>query len=131
MDCRLLYPSAFLSSADLGGKDVTLTIRRVDVEELKTERGPEKKPVMRFEETKAKAEATSTKEKGLVLPKVNAMTIASMYGNEVDGWVGKRVTLYPTRVQAFGKEVDAIRIRPEVPAPAKQSAPAALPGGVG
>lgn len=117
MDVRLLYPSLYLGSADLHGKDVPLTIRRVVVEELKTERGPTKKPIVYFVETKAAAEKAGTpeKEKRLVMNKTNAMVIASMHGNELDNWPGKRVTLYPTKAEAFGKSVDCIRIRPTEP----------------
>jgi len=106
MDVRLLYPSLYLGAVDLNGKDVTLTIRRVIVEDLKTERGTEKKPVMYFEETKK-----NDKEKRLVLNKTNAMAIAAIHGNEVNDWTGKQVTFCPTKVSAFGKEVDAIRVR--------------------
>lgn len=120
MDYRLLYPTLYLSAADLAGKDVTLTIRAVVVEELKTERGPEKKPVVYFVETRAKAEQSgdASKEKRLVMNKTNAATIASLYGNEVDDWKGKRITLHTERVSAFKKTQEAIRVRPSVPATA-------------
>ena len=122
MDVRLLYPSLYLGAPDLHGTDVHLTMRRVVVEGLKTERGEEKKPVLYFEETKAKAEKTNTadKEKRLVLNKTNALMIASMHGHEVNDWPGKRVTLYATKAQAFGKTVDCIRIR-ETPPPATEA----------
>lgn len=111
MDYRLLFPSLYLSSADLHGKDVPLTIRRVVVETLKTERGDEKKPVVYFEETAKKAAESGTKEKRLVLNKTNARSIASQHGNEIDNWAGKKITLYPTTAQAFGETKDCIRIR--------------------
>lgn len=118
MDVRLLYPNNYLSGLDLGGKDVTLTIRRVVVEALKTERGEEKKPVMYFEETRKKAEQNGdvSKEKRLVMNKTNAMTIASLLGNEIDNWKGQRITLFAMPVAAFGKTTDAIRVRPTLPA---------------
>jgi hypothetical protein len=120
MDVRLLYPSLYLGAPDLYGKDANLTIRRLVVEELKTERGSERKPILYFEETKAKAEKAGTpeKEKRLVLNKTNAMSIAAIHGNEVDGWKGKCITLYPTKAQAFGKQVDCIRVRDTAPATA-------------
>lgn len=118
MDARLLFPTLFLSSLDLGGKDVTLTIRRVVVEELKTEKGPQKKPVIYFEETRKKAEANgdASKEKRMVMNKTNMLTIGDLYGFEMDDWRGKRITLYSTKVDSFGKKVDAIRVREQVPA---------------
>ena len=116
MDFRLLFPSLYLGAADLHGKDATLTIRRIIVEELKTDRGDEKKPVIYFEETAAKAAKSGDKEKRIVLNKTNATAIAFLYGNEIDDWTGKRITIYPTKAQAFGKIVDCIRVREEVPA---------------
>lgn len=115
MDVRLLFPSLYLSAPDLRGEDRTLTIRAVAVDELKTSAGTEKKPCVYFEETKAAAERDGKKERRLVLNKTNAMTVASLYGYEVDEWVGKRITLFPTQADAFGKTVDCIRIRPTVP----------------
>lgn len=115
MDVRLLFPSKYLAAVDLRGKDVVLTIRRVAVEELKTERGTEKKPLVYFKETAAKAEKTGDDEKRLVLNKTNAMTIGGIYGMEVDDWKDKPITLYPTKVQAFGEMKDCIRVRPEAP----------------
>lgn len=120
MDFRLLYPNLFISGVELRGKDVTLTIRKVVVETLKSERGEEKKPVVYFEETRKKAEQDGdvSKEKRLVMNKTNAVTIASIYGNEIDNWKGKQITLYATPVAAFGKTSDAIRVRPVAPATA-------------
>ncbi len=122
MDYRLLFPNLYLAAVDLHGKDADLTIRRVIVEELKTKNGSERKPIMYFEETRAKADRNGTpdKEKRLVLNKTNATTIASMHGNEIDDWKGKRITLYPTQALAFGDMVDCIRVRPEVPAAAEE-----------
>lgn len=116
MDVRLLFPTLYLGAPDLHEKDVTLTIRSLVIEELKTQSGAEKKPVLYFEETQKKAEKDGRKEKRLVLNKTNAMAIAKMHGNEVDNWKGKRVTLYPTTTAAFGDTVDCIRVRAEVPA---------------
>ena len=122
MDVRLLYPSLYLGAHDINGKDAALTMRRVVVEGLKTERGEEKKPVLYFEETKAKAEkaGTADKEKRLVLNKTNAMMIASIHGHELDNWKGKRISLYATTAQAFGKTVDCIRVRETAPATAPE-----------
>jgi hypothetical protein len=120
---KTLFPTLYLAAHDLGGKDVPLTIRRIVVEELKTEAGTEKKPVVFFVETGKKADAAGTKEKRLVLNKTNAKVIANMYGPELNDWTGKRVTLYAARVSSFGEEVDAIRVRPVPPPAAAQPKP--------
>ena len=103
---ELLYPSKYLRSADLQGKDVTLTIEKVSVDELQMRGGlRQKKPVVYFAKT----------EKMLVLNKTNAMTIAELYGLETDEWIGKQITIWPTQ-DRFGPDVvDCIRVRPTVP----------------
>lgn len=124
MHFKLLYPSNYLGAHDLKGKDVALTIRHVVVEELKTERGTERKPVLYFVETQRAAAASKTEEKRLVLNKTNAVTIAAMYGPEVTDWAGKRIVLHSATVEAFGKSTEAIRVRP-YPPPQSQPQPQA------
>lgn len=115
MNVKLLFPSLYLGAHDLNGQDAHLTMRRVVVEDLRSEGGTEKKPILYFQETKARAERDGTKEKRLVLNKTNAMQIAKLHGSEVDDWKGKRITLYPTTAQAFGSEVECIRVRDSIP----------------
>ncbi len=131
MHIRLLYPSLYLGAVDLHDKDVVLTIRRLVTEELKTERGSEKKPVLYFVETKKAAEKAGApdKEKRLVLNKTNAFIIAAMHGTETNDWPGKRITLYPTKAVAFGKTVDCIRVRETVPGAAEPEPTATTVGG--
>lgn len=122
MNVRLLFPSRYLCAADLHDKDVHLTIAELKVEDLQVKGGDsERKPVLYFEETRAKAEKQGNpkKEKRLVLNKTNALQIAALHGTETDEWVGKRITLYATMCQAFGDTVDCIRVKDTVPEPEK------------
>lgn len=121
-DVRLLFPTMYLSAADLAGKEVTLTIRALQIDELDVKGGKEERPVLYFEETAAKARETRKQEKRLILNKTNAKTIASMYGNKAEGWTGKAITLYPTETEAFGERVDCVRVRPTAPKPAAKEA---------
>jgi hypothetical protein len=114
---KTLFPSLYLGAHDLQGRDVALTIRRVVAEEVKTEKGSERKAIVYFVETGKKAKP-GEEEKRLVLNKTNAKTVAKLYGSEMNDWTGKRITLFPSRVSAFGEEVEAIRVRPVPPAPA-------------
>lgn len=120
---KTLFPSLYLGAHDLQGRDVSLTMRRVIVEDLKTSGGSERKPTVYFVETQAKAAQAGGEEKRLVLNKTNAKVIAKMYGPEVNDWAGKRITIYSARVAAFGEEVDAIRIRPVPPPPVAAATP--------
>lgn len=49
-------------------------------------------------------------EKGLILNKTNAMTIAGLYGGDTDGWLNKEIFLYQTKVSFGDQMVDAIRV---------------------
>ena len=110
-----LFPGRYLAGEDLGGQDAVVVIRRVEVEEMgRLDKKGEttQKPVVYF----------SGVDKGLVLNKTNAVSIAKMYGDVIEGWYGQAVTLYPKREHAFGSDWTVIRIRPRRPeqAPAPQ-----------
>lgn len=115
MQISKVFPSKYVAAADLNGKPVTLTIKRVSLEEMKDHNSNLiKKPVVWFEKA----------TKGFVMNVTNARTIADLYGDETDDWTGKRITIYPTQVRAFGKMQDCIRVREEVPAQPKPQAQA-------
>jgi hypothetical protein len=81
-----LYPGRFIKTGDLKGKNVTLTIASVDLDELEGETGKKVKGVISFERT----------EKQLALNKTNGICLKEMFGKKVQEWVGKRVTLMPS-----------------------------------
>lgn len=117
---ELLFPSKYLCHADLAGADLTLTIGRLEKQELVMKGGGKKtKWIMAFRDH----------AKELVLNQTNAESIAHMYGIKAEAWIGKRVTFFPTRAK-FGKDmVDAIRVREHAPketqaAPAPATRPA-------
>jgi hypothetical protein len=57
-------------------------------------------------------------DKGFALNATNGKTIASLYGNIVEAWSGKKITLYKsmTRSPQGDGDVECIRVRPTVPA---------------
>lgn len=85
MDFDLLYPNRFLKSAQFAGRDVTLTIKQVDREELEDDKGKKTKGIVSFVERPFQ----------LVLNKTNGLCLKAMFGRETNDWVGKRVTFYP------------------------------------
>jgi hypothetical protein len=95
------FPSKYLKESDLKGREVTVTIRSVEMEDVGTDSSPEEKPVLHF----------NGKEKGLVLNRTNAGAIAAEYGDEMDDWAGKKVIIYPTTTPFKGKTVPCLRIR--------------------
>lgn len=99
---KLLFASDYLSAVEFKGRDVTLTISSIKFETLVMEGGIKKiSPVVCFERTSKK----------FVLNKTNQGTIADLHGTAAEHWVGKTVTLYPTKTK-FGRETkDCIRVR--------------------
>lgn len=100
-DYRLLYDSSCLYAFHLQNKKAVVEIAKVEAGKLKDKDGKEsRKPFVYFR----------GKKLPLALNKTNGATIAGLYGKDTAGWVGKRVELYPTTTQAFGKLQDCIRI---------------------
>ena len=97
MDINGAFPSDYLKAADLQGREVTVTMQSVQMQEL----GSEQKPILFFE----------GKDKGLVLNKTNANTIADMFGPETDAWRGNRIVLFPTQTDFQGRQVACIRVK--------------------
>jgi hypothetical protein len=91
------FPSQFLKASDLGGRDVRVTMGRVERETI----GTDKKLVLYFK----------GKEKGLVLNKTNAGTIGDGYGDDTDDWFDNPLILFSVKTDYQGKVVDAIRCR--------------------
>lgn len=105
-DFRTMYEKDFIFAFDLDGRDVTATIERVIAGELTGTGGKKaKKPIVYFKGS----------PKGLALCVTNGRTIAALYGNKTEAWVGKRITMFPTTTQFGGAVVDCIRIRNSVP----------------
>src|SRR5262249_38442098 len=72
-DISDFYPSHYLRAADLGGKEVDVTIDRVTSEEFEQDGQKRAKPVVHFRNKGIKP---------LVLNKTNAMLIATACGSE-------------------------------------------------
>lgn len=106
MDVNSAFPSKFLKAADLQGRKVRAVISQVEMDKI----GDDTRMVAYFQ----------GKEKGLVVNKTNANTIADMFGPETDDWAGREIVLFPTRVDYQGKRVDAIRVEFNQPPPRTQ-----------
>ena len=107
-DYRSLYDKDYIGAWDIKEKDVTVTITKVIGGSLVGQGGRKsKKPVIYMRGT----------EKGFAVNSTNGKAIAAMYGNHVEGWLGKRITLYKstTRNPNGDGEVECIRVRPTVP----------------
>lgn len=106
-DYRSLYDKDYIGAWDLDSGDRTIVITKVIAGQLTGQGGRKsKKPVVYFRGS----------EKGFALNATNGKTIAALYGNHVENWVGKRITLYKssTRNPDGSGDVDCIRVRPQV-----------------
>ena len=90
------FPSEYLKAADLAGKNVKVKMSHVEMKDI----GGDHKPILYFQGT----------DKGMVLNKTNANTIAVLYGPTLEDWIGERVTLQSVMVEAFGESTEAIRV---------------------
>jgi hypothetical protein len=115
VDYRALFERDYLAAWELKGKDVTVTIDKVEPREMRVEGGAKMwKPVVFF----------VGKRKGLVLNITNAATIAALHGDDTDGWIGRPITLFAEKTTLKNKQVEGIRVR----GAGQQLAPAPAPG---
>jgi hypothetical protein len=78
------FPKKYLSAADLKGKTATGTIDKVTSDMFENDGKKTIKPIISFKEDSLK---------DLVCNKTNAQIIAKLYGDDTDGWSGKKVGL--------------------------------------
>ena len=64
---------------------------------------------------------------GLVLNRTNNRTIRGAYGDDVVGWSGKIIVLYPTTAEFRGKMGPAMRVRIPPPKDSYRASPKAAP----
>jgi len=100
-------PSNSLKTSDLEGTEATLTIAGYTIkefEETDNKTGGSyfvKKPILTFAGT----------DKTWSANKTNRSHIATVYGDEMDNWIGKTIILYHTKVAFGDKMVNGIRVR--------------------
>ena len=100
MNVNEFVQSPYLRGYDLAGKNVTVTIREMTVETVGAPGQQEQKPVLWFEGA----------DRGLICNKPNLVAVARQYGPETDTWAGKRISLRPETVKAFGDTHLVIRV---------------------
>lgn len=104
------YLGSYSLANEQGGfNEVDVTIKQV-TNEIITGEGNKKDEciVLRFAEF----------NKPMVCNATNAKSIVKVTGSSfIEDWIGKRVTLYVSKIKAFGDVVDALRIKSKAPAP--------------
>src|SRR6266404_6145292 len=79
MDIGSAFATKYLKASDLQGRDVTVKMGRVEQEKV----GDDHKLILYFQ----------GKEKGMVLNRTNANSIADVYGGETEDWYGHSIIL--------------------------------------
>lgn len=107
-DFRKFMDKNYLGSWDVpDGEDLVLTIDHVEQNDVKNERGSERKLTLHFVERGYKP---------MILNTTNAKRIGKVAGsNKVENWENLRIAIYTERVQAFGGMTDALRVREYAP----------------
>jgi arabinogalactan endo-1,4-beta-galactosidase len=101
MNINDAFPSNYLKASDLQGRNVVVTMDRVEWVTMGQGRDTEQKMCVYFQ----------GKEKGMILNKTNANNIAAMYGPETDHWSGRQIMLTESMVDFQGRSVPALRVR--------------------
>lgn len=106
-DYRKFMDKNYLGAWDVpDGEDLILTVDHVARDDVKNERGSEKKLTLHFVED----------YKPMILNATNSKNISQAYGStKVEDWAGKRIAIHTEKVTAFGGTTDALRIRPYPP----------------
>lgn len=102
-DYRRFMDKNYLGAWDVPDDgDLILTIDRAARDDVKNERGTERKLTIHFIED----------YKPMILNATNAKAISEALGStKVETWQGQRIAIYTQKVTAFGGTTDALRIR--------------------
>lgn len=104
MKINEMFPSKYVTGADLGGRSFVVTIARVQLERMR--------PNAQSPEVEKYVLYTVEGKRGIVLGKPLALQIAKALGEEdTDQWAGKKITIYPESVTVAGMQRLAIRAR--------------------
>jgi hypothetical protein len=111
MNINAAFPSKYLKSSEVPEDGITVTIDRVEIEDVDGKGA--RKPVLYFRKAK----------KGMALNVTNSKKIAALLGTaETDDWPGHAITIYQSETDYQGETVACVRVR----AP-KTSKPAPAP----
>jgi hypothetical protein len=108
MKANDVFPSKYLKKDD-AQKPLRLTVASVVIEDVSTDDGKEKRPVMHFDGD----------HKPMIINRGNWTVLEEAYGDDSDDWEGKPVEVYVDPNVMFGsKRVGGLRVR--IPEQARQ-----------
>lgn len=103
-DFRKYMDKSFLGSWDVpDGGDLILTVDYVTRDDVKNEKGSERKMTLHFKERDYKPMICNT---------TNAKAISKAYGStKVEDWENKKISIYKATISAFGQTQECLRVR--------------------
>lgn len=90
--------------------DLTVTIEFVQTEEITSTGGKKEYCTV----------AHLVGNKPMILNVTNSKSIGKLYGNFIEDWAGKQITLFATTTRMGGEVVECLRVRPKVVVQAKR-----------
>lgn len=98
------YQSRFLDASDLAKAQVPVKISRITTEAIRDPQDFKKlvRKILIFFEGK---------KKPMVVNKSNFKFLRSQFGEDTDAWIGQQLLVYSVPMEAFGRTVDALRLR--------------------
>lgn len=103
-DYRKMYDRTFVGHWDLKEEgDTVVTITGVDAGEVNNGSKKNKRPMLSIKGS----------DKKIVINATNGKTLAALFGNHVEAWIGKKIALYRTTTQVGPEQRECIRIRPK------------------
>jgi len=103
---KLMFPSEYLRAVDLLNKEHIVTIEEIVKRDLVGTNGEHSdKWCVRYVGTK----------RWHVLNITAGIVLSGLYGEDPNNWIGKSIIIYPTKDRSYGKIVDCIRIKEEIP----------------
>lgn len=84
--------------------DMTVTIDYVQTEEITGTGGKKEYCTV----------AHLVDQKPMILNVTNSKSIGKLYGNFIEDWAGKQITLFATTTKLAGETVECLRVRPKV-----------------
>ncbi len=114
---RGFFPNPYLAADDLVGGEATHRIAAVEGVTLGRGKDAQSKLLVRLSALNG-----GPAPKPLVCNRTNASAIASLFGDDVQGWIGQPITLYRAMVDFAGRTTPAIRVRADIAHPQGEAA---------
>lgn len=102
---KKLHNPDYLGAYSIDNGTMVVTIKSVGKEQVPGADGKKEEAIV------AKLEG----QKPMILNATNCKTIAGLYGNYIEDWQGKKITLFIANVKAFGTTVEALRVEAKIP----------------